>query len=59
MVIKIVFLFLAVMGILGMFGRLRFPGQAQLNRLKTNKRCPSCGRFKIGKGPCACKKGKG
>ena len=44
---------LAVMAVLAMFGKLRFPGQKQIN----SRRCPSCGRFRIGKGPCACKKG--
>lgn len=50
---KIVAIFLVVMAVLAMFGKLRFPGQKQIN----SRRCPSCGRFKIGKGPCACKKG--
>ncbi|KIC11907.1 short-chain dehydrogenase [Leisingera sp. ANG-M1] len=50
---KIVAIFLVVMAVLAMFGKLRFPGQKHLN----SKRCPSCGRFKIGKGPCGCQKG--
>ncbi|MEX0303367.1 MAG: hypothetical protein AB3N24_13190 [Leisingera sp.] len=50
---KIVAIFLVVMAVLAMFGKLRFPGQKQIN----SRRCPSCGRFRIGKGPCACKKG--
>jgi len=50
---KIVAIFLAVMAVLAMFGKLRFPGQKHIN----SKRCPSCGRFRIGKGPCGCKKG--
>lgn len=50
MIVKIVFLFLIAMGVLAMFGRLRFPGQ---NRLSSRK-CPKCGRFRIGKGPCDC-----
>jgi hypothetical protein len=52
MVVKIVLLFLLGMAVLAMFGRLRFPGQ---KRLETAK-CPSCGRYRIGKGPCPCKK---
>ena len=52
-VIKVVFLFLIFMGVLAMFGRLRFPGQAKL----ASKRCPDCKRFRLGKGPCVCKKG--
>ena len=38
-----------------MFGRLRFPGQKRL----AAARCPRCGRFRLGKGPCACGKGEG
>jgi len=53
MIIKAVTLFLIAMGVLAMFGKLRFPGQ---NRLSSAK-CPRCGRFRIGKGPCACEKG--
>ncbi|MTH98602.1 hypothetical protein E1297_21620 [Roseibium sp. RKSG952] len=52
-IIKAVTLFLIAMGVLAMFGKLRFPGQKRLNSAK----CPRCGRFKIGKGPCACEKG--
>ncbi|WP_254447897.1 hypothetical protein [Ruegeria arenilitoris] len=52
-IIKAVTLFLIAMGVLAMFGKLRFPGQ---RRLKSAK-CPRCGRFRIGKGPCACEKG--
>ncbi len=52
MVIKAVVLFLVVIGVLGMFGKWKFPGQARLEAAK----CPSCGRYRIGKGPCSCKK---
>ena len=52
MIVKIVFLFLIGIGVLAMFGRLRFPGQARLASAK----CKSCGRFRIGKGPCPCRK---
>jgi hypothetical protein len=51
--VKIVAIFLVVMVVLAMFGKLRFPGQKHIN----SKRCPSCGRFKIGRGVCACKNG--
>jgi len=50
---KIVTLFLVFMAVLAMFGKLRVPGQKRLASAK----CPKCGRFKIGKGPCDCKKG--
>jgi hypothetical protein len=52
-ILKIVSLFLVAMAVLAMFGRLRFPGQKKLN----SARCRSCGRFRIGKGPCACGQG--
>ena len=51
MIVKVVFLFLIFMAVLAMFGRLRFPGQQRLRDAK----CPDCGRFRIGKGPCPCK----
>lgn len=50
MAIKVVLLFLIGIAVLGMFGKLRFPGQ---NKLATAK-CPKCGRYRIGKGPCSC-----
>jgi hypothetical protein len=53
-IVKIVILFLVAMGVLAMFGKLRFPGQKKLAAAK----CSKCGRFRIGKGPCACTKGK-
>lgn len=49
---KVVSLFLAGMAILAMFGKLRYPGQKQIQSAK----CPKCGRFRIGKGPCPCQK---
>ncbi|MHA7826706.1 MAG: hypothetical protein ACX93P_03985 [Roseovarius sp.] len=54
MIVKIVILFLVGMGVMAMFGKLRFPGQKKLASAK----CPKCGRFRIGKGPCPCRKGK-
>lgn len=53
MILKVMVLFLAFMALLAMFGRLRFPGQKKLASL----RCKACGRYRIGKGPCACGKG--
>ena len=49
-ILKIVSIFLIVMVVLAMFGRLRIPGKKQLDA----KKCPGCGRFRIGKGPCSC-----
>lgn len=54
MLIKIVMLFLVFMAVLAMFGKWRFPGTDKLAAAK----CHNCGRFKIGKGPCACSKGR-
>ncbi|MGB8624033.1 MAG: hypothetical protein WCD16_14560 [Paracoccaceae bacterium] len=58
MIIKIVSLFLIGMLVLAMFGRLRLPGPGgkPLNLSKPGK-CPHCGRYKLGKGPCPCRKG--
>jgi len=54
-IFKIVTLFLVGMGVLAMFGKFTFPGQKQWQ----NAKCRKCGRFKIGRGPCACGKGRG
>ena len=50
MILKIISLFLIGMAVLAMFGRLRFPGSKRLEQAK----CPKCGRYRIGKGPCDC-----
>lgn len=49
-IFKIVTLFLVFMAVLAMFGKLRFPGQEKLRSMK----CNSCGRYRIGRGPCSC-----
>jgi hypothetical protein len=54
LLVKVVIIFLVAMGVLAMFGRLRFPGQKRLSEAK----CRKCGRYRIGKGPCSCEKGK-
>lgn len=54
MIFKIISLFLIGMMVLALFGRIRFPGASKLKNIT----CPKCGRYKIGKGPCACSKGK-
>lgn len=54
MIIKSVILFLAFIAVLGLFGKWRFPGQERLAAAK----CPNCQRFRIGKGPCPCEKGR-
>jgi hypothetical protein len=50
MIFKIVLLFLVVMGVLAMFGKLHWIGGKRLASAK----CRSCGRYRIGRGPCAC-----
>ncbi|MBN9886902.1 hypothetical protein I6N89_06300 [Pelagibaca abyssi] len=52
---KIVAIFLIVMAVLGIFGKLRMPGARHL----AEKKCPRCGRYRIGKGPCGCGEKKG
>ena len=52
MLAKIVAIFLVVIAVLGMFGKLRMPGAKRL----APKKCPRCGRYRIGKGPCSCEK---
>ncbi|MDU8928472.1 hypothetical protein RXV86_13865 [Alisedimentitalea sp. MJ-SS2] len=52
MLAKIVVLFLVFIAVLGMFGKLRVPGAKKL----ADKRCPKCGKFRIGRGPCNCDK---
>ncbi len=52
MLLKAIFLFLAFMMVLAMFGRLRYPGQKRIAALK----CTRCGRYRIGKSACGCDK---
>ena len=54
MILKIVVLFLVVMGVMAVFGKLRMPKVKLLN----TKRCKQCGKFKIGK-DCQCSKKSG
>ena len=55
MLVKIIAFFLVGMMVLALFGKLRFPGQARLAAAK----CRNCGRYRIGKGPCACGRERG
>ncbi len=62
MILKIVSLFLIVMLVLGMFGklRLRLPrigGLRRTDKLAKPKKCSRCGRFLIGQDSCDCKRG--
>jgi hypothetical protein len=53
MLTKIVLLFLVFIGVLAMFGKLHWIGGKRLKSAKCE-----CGRYRIGKGPCACGRGK-
>lgn len=62
--VKAVLLFLVVMAVLAMFGRLRFPGSKKKlpgkpGALAKPGTCPKCGRFLIGKSGCDCGQKKG
>ncbi|MBV2358765.1 hypothetical protein KUH32_03185 [Thalassococcus sp. CAU 1522] len=52
MLSKIVALFLVFIAVLAMFGKLRL--LLPKNARHVGTRCPKCGRFRIGKGPCDC-----
>jgi hypothetical protein len=54
MILKIMTFFLIGMMVLAMFGKLKVPKIKGLGKL-TSKKCPKCGSFRIGKGPCLCK----
>ena len=52
MLSKIAFLFLGFIAVLGMFGKLHWIGGKRIK----SAQCKSCGRYRIGRGPCPCKK---
>jgi hypothetical protein len=56
MLTKVAILFLAGMVLLALVGRALFPGRLRLRRDSAARpeKCPACGRFEIGKGPCDC-----
>ncbi|MEL7013456.1 MAG: hypothetical protein AAGM21_13535 [Pseudomonadota bacterium] len=56
--IKIVTLFLIFIAVMAMFGRLRLPKIGKFGR-RQDAVCKTCGRPRIGKGPCPTCKGKG
>lgn len=62
MILKIVSLFLIGIAVLGMFGRLRWPGsQKRIGKKNPRpakpRKCKNCGAYIIGDGPCPCGKG--
>jgi flagellar basal body-associated protein FliL len=59
MLTKIILIFLIAMAALAVFGRYRFPGLGKSKAKKTAalakpEICPKCGKYQIGKVPCAC-----
>lgn len=55
--VKAVTLFLIVMIILGIFGKLRMPRLPGIGRKKgiaDARKCKRCGGYILGEGPCAC-----
>jgi hypothetical protein len=52
--VKVAALFLLAIVALALIGRLRLPG-AHGGR-KSGRKCPACGRYRIGPGPCPCGK---
>ncbi len=62
MILKIVTFFLIGIAVLGMFGRLRWPGgQTRIGKKDPRPakpgKCRKCGAYIIGDGPCPCEKG--
>lgn len=51
MISKIVILFLVFMGVLAWLGKMHWIGGPRL----AQKKCPDCGRYRIGKSACSCK----
>ncbi len=51
MLSKIVVFFLIFIAVLGMFGKLHWIGGKRL----TEAKCAHCGRYRIGRGTCACR----
>ncbi len=56
MLTKVAILFLAGMVLVALFGRALLPRSLRLRNTQAARpaTCPSCGRFRIGPGPCDC-----
>jgi hypothetical protein len=54
MLVRAVLLFLIVIAALAFFGRLRLPGPRKPQGRLNARKCPKCGTYRIGKGPCSC-----
>ena len=60
MIVRAVLLFLIAMAVLAMFGKLRLPSLPGMRkpRLPAARKCPECGAYNPGKGPCPCQSKK-
>jgi hypothetical protein len=55
MLIKTTLVFLLAMVLVGMIGRVLFPGAVRrVMARRAPAPCPSCGRHQIGRGDCPC-----
>jgi hypothetical protein len=57
MLSKIVIVFLIVMAVMAIFGKLRVPRLPRV-QLPRRRDCPACGAPRVGRGPCPCGKGE-
>ncbi len=59
MVVRVVLLFLIGILVLAMFGRLKTPkinSRLKKPKILNSRKCPKCGSYILGEGPCACEK---
>ncbi len=54
MLIRVILLFLVLMAALAMFGKLKLPGSRRPPGRLDARKCPKCGTYRVGKGPCNC-----
>lgn len=54
MLVKIISLFLIGMAVLALFGRLRIRRRDNPDLPPKPRKCPECGAYIIGSGPCGC-----
>lgn len=57
MMIKVVLLFLLVIGLLGMTGRFtksKPPEKKRGPEIESARKCPKCGTYLVGSTPCVC-----
>jgi hypothetical protein len=63
MLSRIVLVFLIFILVLGMFGKWRrkligrLTGKTPQARIGRPRKCPECGKFLVGSGPCSCGRG--